>query len=624
MYISNLNCIFFLNMSPKKMKNIKKRPLPVKIVLSILVVYTIYSIKVDIGIFIGDTYMAVVENDFHFDHSLCNPEVLERLLLKFRSKLDISSDDIAKLQPEQASSSTVGSVHKQISHSFHFPRYFQKPTEIITSAKIVHNASETTQKSLFDFTKLLQNEHVILDIHKNGRNVSFSDVIVRSGSRDQPERLSPLQRAIKERERLNEHRKLILSAQLPGTTEMERDKKSMLSAGKDIIHEPDVGQRKSQSSNTTTNEATTDVPSAHKEMINKTAAAVAAAASSARASTGQKQAAGSRRDRIAKLSNRGERRKNAVSRVVNVAPKSDHHKFTPYHIESIHPLHVDLEKFVQEKIENGFRIPMDPINPQKTDFVYQLTKCEFGSSVFNFSLLVIVRSNVRHLDMRSMIRDTWGSFKYPNVKLIFAVGSESQTVTDVYEEFKMYGDILQGNFSDNSANTTHKTTMAFKWLNDSCPDADVILLAEEDHLIQIRHILEYIKSINRREIKNLFRGFVISNAEVERDQKSRWSVRLADFRHKVWPPYLRRGCMLISRDVARKMTEAFPYVKYIHIYDAYLGIVAKKLSLTLQHDARFFQTGTDLLPSRDSFAFDGVNTPKLLNEAWNNLSNRRN
>lgn len=60
---------------------------------------------------------------------------------------------------------------------------------------------------------------------------------------------------------------------------------------------------------------------------------------------------------------------------------------------------------------------------------------------------------------------------------------------------------------------------------------------------------------------------------------------MKDYPFQRYPPYLAGGAIIVSMDVAQKMAAAFPYVKYLVIDDAYLGIVAYKLGIGITRNS---------------------------------------
>lgn len=58
------------------------------------------------------------------------------------------------------------------------------------------------------------------------------------------------------------------------------------------------------------------------------------------------------------------------------------------------------------------------------------------------------------------------------VKIVFLLGQTEDYVTQmrIYDESKIYDDMIQESFVDSYKNLTLKTVMMLKWVNDSCAD----------------------------------------------------------------------------------------------------------------------------------------------------------
>jgi hypothetical protein len=67
-----------------------------------------------------------------------------------------------------------------------------------------------------------------------------------------------------------------------------------------------------------------------------------------------------------------------------------------------------------------------------------------------------------------------------------------------------------------------------------------------------------------------------------RDPGTKWFVSWKDYPFDNYPPYLGGFFILTSQDVTWYLSAAIPFVKPIHIDDAYIGIVAAKLGITLR------------------------------------------
>lgn len=559
------------------MSSCSKRPFGHKVLIVCVVLYTLYSIKVDIGNYSGKIEIQLQPDNFKFEHSICNPRVIKAFLLKVKSRKTYFSG-----RKNETAENDVKLPYSD-QHVLTTPNV-ETVTWLSTSSKVEPITKITPQKNDTSLNKgeTTHSQTKFIPVstitsHMEQRNIPVTDlslpdiessknttISLHPGKQNVPQTKNNIHDNLREQVLQREKAKdIVMSANRPD------DVKDVQSVVDHVISNTD-----------TTAAPPTVAPVVTTKAIGRPPA------------------------------------KLAKTRVINALPRPDFMN-SPYYMGSIHPLHIDLAKYVHDYLERGVAIPVDPINPTPTGYIHTPQECEFESSKDNFNLLVIVRSDVRHLDMRNIIRETWGSVSlYPNVKLVFLVGIAHNTRADVDEEAKIYGDLLQGNFQDHWINSTYKTVMAFKWQTTNCPRSDVILIAEDSHIVQISYILKYIRTFAKSDLKKLLAGFVINYAEVERKRNSRWAVRWQDYPHKFWPPYLREGAFLVSKEIVRQLVVAIPYVKYLHIHDAYLGIVAKKLSLDLTNDVRFYQTKNNLLHTRQYFAYEGFKTPKVLNDAW--------
>lgn len=83
-------------------------------------------------------------------------------------------------------------------------------------------------------------------------------------------------------------------------------------------------------------------------------------------------------------------------------------------------------------------------------------------------LVVMVHSAPANFHKRSVIRETWGQQSLLATTL-FLIGMSDRYGHSLYEENRLYSDIIQGNFFDHYRNMTYKHVMALKWIAYHCP-----------------------------------------------------------------------------------------------------------------------------------------------------------
>lgn len=133
----------------------------------------------------------------------------------------------------------------------------------------------------------------------------------------------------------------------------------------------------------------------------------------------------------------------------------------------------------------------------------------------------------------------------------------------------------------------NKTAMAYQYAVDHCINTQFLFFVDDDFFANIFKIHEYLKTIPSSLKTKLFSCFIIKNEQPFRNKSSKWYLSREEYPYDYFPTYHAGGAILISMTIAKLLKTAFPYVKYIHIDDVYLGIVAMKLDSPLQKEKRF-------------------------------------
>ncbi|CAG2192423.1 BRN [Mytilus edulis] len=193
-------------------------------------------------------------------------------------------------------------------------------------------------------------------------------------------------------------------------------------------------------------------------------------------------------------------------------------------------------------------------------------------------LLVLVKSYAANIAQRLAIRQTWGNISNTHIKVIYLLGYYSVVQKMIDLESYTYKDVLQGHFFDIYDNNMNKTAMAYQYAVDHC--------------------------------------FIIKNEQPFRNKSSKWYLSREEYPYDYFPTYHAGGAILISMTIAKLLKTAFPYVKYIHIDDVYLGIVAMKLDIPLQKEKRFDLSYTPPLRLKNVFASHGYRDHRQLLKAW--------
>ena len=176
------------------------------------------------------------------------------------------------------------------------------------------------------------------------------------------------------------------------------------------------------------------------------------------------------------------------------------------------------------------------------DFFYKIKPDSRQICAENVYLLVLVQSKPEHFKERELIRETWGSSGGHKVKskLIFLMGEYSisipeplngnsiepvkskehrsrslnrygfsKTSSNDRDRYKIeavdqlvrieslrYGDIVQGNFMDDSQNLTYKHVMGYKWVTEECLDKPTFVLKTDDNVfVEKNHLLNFLTAV---------------------------------------------------------------------------------------------------------------------------------
>jgi len=265
------------------------------------------------------------------------------------------------------------------------------------------------------------------------------------------------------------------------------------------------------------------------------------------------------------------------------------------------------------------------VNPHPFRYLHVPEPCTFPADQPNQNMLILVKSATGNRHLREGIRNTWGRKKYNTVKIVYLLGYKEAMKLSIDNESRKHHDIIQENFIDIYQNNTEKTIMGFNWGVKNCATAQFLFFVDDDHMVNLPNLLNYINeltkfnhSLARAQVSKLFAGGLLPRSRPSTNPSSKWYVPRSEYPDHYWPPYLAGGAYIVSREVALRFQLAFPYVKYVRIDDAYLGIVAKKIGITPIRETRFQNTRNGLLSSRksDFFAAHGFENSENMLDFW--------
>lgn len=192
----------------------------------------------------------------------------------------------------------------------------------------------------------------------------------------------------------------------------------------------------------------------------------------------------------------------------------------------------------------------------------------------NVYMMVLVGSHPDHVELRDVIRRTWGQPDIPFMpfRLAFIFGlllnRDQQMLLEL--ESKKYGDIVQGNFVDSYRNVTLRDLMGLRWAWQYCRQARFVMHADDDVSIDIYGLIdaleENIHASHRKDFVGCFQMMV--NTPVLRSGK--YEVTKAEHPADVYDPYCQGWMYMLTPRMAYSLDIAALKVPFYWLNDAYI------------------------------------------------------
>ncbi|KAK6740329.1 hypothetical protein RB195_008660 [Necator americanus] len=236
------------------------------------------------------------------------------------------------------------------------------------------------------------------------------------------------------------------------------------------------------------------------------------------------------------------------------------------------------EKSPRTQVENDIRVLHRIVEPE----------CNRWNPTLR--LLVIVKSSVHNEQQRNAIRRTWGSHRNSS-RVVFILGTAPDAPVTVkhalLKELHNHSDILHVDVVDTYRNNTlkflHSISYAFK-PNHGCPSPDFLFLVDDDYMVQVGALLQYIARKNVSQ--HLYEGWRFDTTPFRvRFHKHAASLKLYPFDR--YPPYISAGAVLLSRETFSYFYYAMQLVKLYSFDDIYAGILAYLLGIPPTHNEAF-------------------------------------
>ena len=226
------------------------------------------------------------------------------------------------------------------------------------------------------------------------------------------------------------------------------------------------------------------------------------------------------------------------------------------------------------------------IYPVTLERNYVLENPNLCSSVRNLSVLVIIHTAPDHFDRRQNIRSTYANATFfrhfGTLRVLFLLGrvKDASLQDKIITEFNKYGDILQGDYIDAYRNLTHKGVMAYKWIQERCRNAKVVLKADDDVIVNMYKLfLEYLPALEKKSKTILCNHIRPGTMLIIRDKKSKWYVKENEFKgQRFYPRYCSGFFVMITNDAIPAIYKSAFITPFFWVDDVYLyGLLPSKV-----------------------------------------------
>ncbi|ESO95791.1 hypothetical protein LOTGIDRAFT_95799, partial [Lottia gigantea] len=187
----------------------------------------------------------------------------------------------------------------------------------------------------------------------------------------------------------------------------------------------------------------------------------------------------------------------------------------------------------------------------------------------NLFVLAFVHSSPNNVKERNEIRSTWGGDKRAHCRTVFLLGDpqNDQIQLAITEEARKYKDIVQGDFKDSYRNLTYKHIMGLSWTTRNCPNVRYILKTDDDTMVNVFNMMEYLSKAN--PLKNFLYCRVFPKSRPFRSI-NKWRVNFTEYPFSFYPSYCAGFAYLMTPDVAVQFLKVSKYVKFYWIDDVFI------------------------------------------------------
>ncbi|UJR33567.1 hypothetical protein I4U23_021005 [Adineta vaga] len=270
--------------------------------------------------------------------------------------------------------------------------------------------------------------------------------------------------------------------------------------------------------------------------------------------------------------------------------------------------------------------------------------CNYPNDTEHF-MVIVVLSRAINFDYRQVIRATWGrNGKYKTSKIhiqtVFFVGTDDNVQTAIRDEQAMFNDVVEIGIPENYPFVAHKELASLLWTRYYCPLARIVFRADDDILLDIFLLSNYIEEDVDFHTKDGLYGWFRFNNTVHRADK--WAVTKLEYPSSIYPPYTFGIGYLFSNVSCQRLIDAanHPNHQIIRIGDAYITGILRELANISYYDIQdlqyaytfyaeipcdeYFETNPDLLICMSKLHIGQRGDPYQFYDVWDIILTRNN
>ncbi|KAK4010686.1 hypothetical protein OUZ56_019817 [Daphnia magna] len=272
-----------------------------------------------------------------------------------------------------------------------------------------------------------------------------------------------------------------------------------------------------------------------------------------------------------------------------------------------------VENYTQYIVARDGLLPLTnivkPLKPEFGTVLNDILSFRYPISIHpcqdvNQSVFIATLSATGNFLKRNMIRQTWRKhLKTANedgllrmARSVFLVGTSNDTLTQsqIEEESKTYGDIIQVEIPDFYENLSLKMAALLNWLYKNCANVDFVLKVDDDVYVNVRNLAQFIQSY--RQFNHSIFG--VASVPFTPDRDGKWKVTYQEWPWNTYPGYLGGPAYLLHGSAILPLLAACQTTPMLSLEDLYwTGICAEKADVNIYFSSNSTTVFGERLPA---------------------------